>query len=119
MVTNYALADGDGHQITAGLPAETARRTAQRLANELDTPLWLYPVPCPARCDDGCAACKGEKFSPDSAADPAGWNAYRLTGDCDTEFLGSAPSEDEACELAKRLGGTQVQHGLDGQVRCL
>jgi len=42
--TNYGIDDGDGNQITIGLPEHTARATAQRMANERGETLYLYAV---------------------------------------------------------------------------
>jgi len=42
--TNYGIDDGDGNQITTGLPSHTARRTAQRMANERGKTLYLYEL---------------------------------------------------------------------------
>ena len=41
---NYGIDDGDGNQITAGLPEHTARATAQRLATQRGETLYLYPI---------------------------------------------------------------------------
>lgn len=43
-MTTYGLDDGDGNQITTGLPATTARDTAQRMANERGKTLYLYEL---------------------------------------------------------------------------
>ncbi len=39
---SYAIDDGDGTQITAGLAPQTAHRTAQRLADERGESVYLY-----------------------------------------------------------------------------
>lgn len=46
-------------------------------------------------------------------ADPNGYNVWRNEG---TELLGSAPTLAEARRLAARLGGDQIQKGIDGEV---
>lgn len=48
-----------------------------------------------------------------------GWNVYKFTSDSDaskTELLGSEATESAAYALAQRLGGDQIQEGLDGRV---
>lgn len=60
----YGLDDGDGNQITAGLPEHTARKTAQRMADERGKTLYLYPIPCPEGGDDDCDACEAEEIAP-------------------------------------------------------
>lgn len=39
--TNYGI-DNDNGNLTVGLPAHTARRTAQRMADESGEPVYLY-----------------------------------------------------------------------------
>lgn len=41
-MTTYAVEDGEGNQLAAGLPEHTAYRTAQRLADERGEDLVLY-----------------------------------------------------------------------------
>lgn len=41
---NYGLDDDNGNQITTGLPAHTARSTAQRMADERAKTLYLYEL---------------------------------------------------------------------------
>lgn len=43
--TNYAIDDANGNQLTAGLSPQTARRTAQRLADERNESVYLYAIP--------------------------------------------------------------------------
>jgi hypothetical protein len=38
----YAIDDGHSNLICDGLPEQTARATAQRIANELGKSVWLY-----------------------------------------------------------------------------
>ena len=47
--STYSVEDGHGNDLAAGLPADTAHATAQRLANALGEPVWLY---CPAAGDE-------------------------------------------------------------------
>lgn len=49
---------------------------------------------------------------------PDGWNVYAFKNgsDYETIFVGSAESELEAWEIARRCGGHQIQYGLDGYV---
>jgi hypothetical protein len=42
MTATYAIDTGDGIQITTGLSAHTAHRTAQRIADERGEPVYLY-----------------------------------------------------------------------------
>lgn len=44
MTTNYGLDDGNGNAITTGLPEHTARKTAQRMADERGETLYLYAL---------------------------------------------------------------------------
>lgn len=41
---NYGIDTGNGDAVTTGLPEQTARRTAQRLANERGESLYLYAL---------------------------------------------------------------------------
>lgn len=49
------------------------------------------------------------------SADPNGYNVWR-GADEQAVLLGSVPTLDEARRLADRLGGDQIQRGLDGEV---
>jgi hypothetical protein len=40
----YAIDDADGNEITTGLPEETARETARRIASERGESVYLYEV---------------------------------------------------------------------------
>ncbi len=40
--TNYSIDSGDGNQLTAGLPEQTAHRIAQRMADERNESVYLY-----------------------------------------------------------------------------
>lgn len=40
----YAVDDGNGNQLTTGLDANTARRTAQRMADERNESVYLYAI---------------------------------------------------------------------------
>ena len=42
MTTTYAIDDSDGNQLTTGLSETEARATAQRMANERGTSVYLY-----------------------------------------------------------------------------
>lgn len=46
------------------------------------------------------------------------WNVYRLVNEAtgETEWLGSAPAKGDATKLVLRLGGHQIQLGIDGEV---
>lgn len=39
---NYAIDDGDGNRLTAGLQEPNAQTVAQRMANERREPVYLY-----------------------------------------------------------------------------
>lgn len=41
----YAIDDGHGNQITTGLSEQTARQTAQRIADERSQTVYLYALP--------------------------------------------------------------------------
>jgi hypothetical protein len=41
-MTNYAIDDGNGNRLTAGLPENRARAVAQRMADERGEPVYLY-----------------------------------------------------------------------------
>ena len=56
---NYGIDDGDGNQITTGLPEHTARKTAQRMANERGVTLYLYRLG-----EDGEAPGEAEEIEP-------------------------------------------------------
>lgn len=47
----YAVDDGNGNQLTTGLDANTARRTAQRMADERNESVYLYAIPSDADAD--------------------------------------------------------------------
>jgi len=52
----YGISDGDGTQLASGLPPETARKTAQRRANDLGRSVWLW---------EAGAEEDGEEFTPE------------------------------------------------------
>jgi glutamate formiminotransferase len=59
----YAIDDGEGNQITAGLSEYVARTTAQRIATERGISVYLYETP--AKLDeDGDAIDESEEFTP-------------------------------------------------------
>jgi hypothetical protein len=41
-MTNYAIDDGDGNRLTAGLQEHNAEQVAQRMANERGESVYLY-----------------------------------------------------------------------------
>lgn len=43
----FAIDDGDGNQLTTGLPARLAREAAQHRADDLGRSVWLYQVSTP------------------------------------------------------------------------
>jgi glutamate formiminotransferase len=55
----YAIDDGDGNEIAAGLSEHVARKTAQRIATERGIPVYLYETPVEAG-EDG----ESEEFTP-------------------------------------------------------
>lgn len=57
-MATYSIEDGDGNQITTGLPARTASKTAQRIADERGQGVWLY------RDSDGAQAFEGRAVTP-------------------------------------------------------
>jgi hypothetical protein len=42
MTKNYAVDDGDGDRLTAGVPENRIEAVAQSLANDLGEPVWYY-----------------------------------------------------------------------------
>lgn len=44
MTNSFGVDDGNGNQITTGLEQRIARSTAQRIADERGTSVWLYEV---------------------------------------------------------------------------
>lgn len=54
----YSIDDGHSQRITAGLPRQTARKIAQRLANERGESVWLY------RESEGAQAFESEEIAP-------------------------------------------------------
>lgn len=61
--TTYAIDDGDGNEITAGLQGHNARQVAQRLANERGEPVYLYKAG--DRHAAGDDAMESEEFTPE------------------------------------------------------
>ena len=41
---NYAIDDGDGNRLTTGLQEHNAEKVAQRMADDLGQPVYLYPI---------------------------------------------------------------------------
>jgi hypothetical protein len=41
-MTNYAVDDGDGNRLTAGVPENRIGKVAQSLANDRQEPVWYY-----------------------------------------------------------------------------
>ncbi len=46
MTTNYSIDTGDGNELCAGLPEQTAYRTAQKIADERGESVYLYSSSC-------------------------------------------------------------------------
>ncbi len=59
---NYTVCDEHGDRITCGLPAHTARQTAQRIANRRAQTVYLYLESTDWRQEDGPPDC--EAFDP-------------------------------------------------------
>lgn len=57
-MATYGIDDAHGNPITTGLPRQTARKTAQRIADERDVAVWLY------RESEGAQAFESEAFEP-------------------------------------------------------
>jgi tRNA(Ile2) C34 agmatinyltransferase TiaS len=55
---NYAVDDGIGNRLTAGLQEQIARRVAQRIANERGESVYLYQT------GDGEEAAYAEEIKP-------------------------------------------------------
>jgi hypothetical protein len=58
--TYYAIDDGHGNALTTGLAPEVARKTAQRMANERGSAVYLYEVPGSGADDES------EEFLPET-----------------------------------------------------
>ena len=56
---NYAIDDGDGNRLTAGLQEHRARIVAQQMANERGEPVYLYET---GENEEGAEA---EEFRPE------------------------------------------------------
>lgn len=74
-MTNYAIDDGDGNQLTAGLQDHNARKVAQRLADERGESVYLYEIP--VRVDnDGDSLDESEEIAPTAKRDLIGWTTW-------------------------------------------
>ena len=63
MSATYAIDDGEGNEITAGLSEHEARKTAQRIATERGIPVYLYETPVKLD-EDGDPVDESEEFAP-------------------------------------------------------
>jgi hypothetical protein len=62
-VSTYAIDDGEGNELTAGLGEHEARRVAQRMATERGISVYLYETPVKLD-DDGEPVDESEEFTP-------------------------------------------------------
>ena len=67
-MTNYAIDDGNGNQLSAGLQEWNARKVARRTAQLRGESVFLYV--CDARERDGDDADDSEEFAPLSVETP-------------------------------------------------
>lgn len=90
--TNYAIDDGNGNQITAGLQEHNARKVAQRIANERGEAVFLYPIPS-VEGDDA------ETIEPERKDDVGLW-------DTETTYVTTYPADDGegACDVEVQVG---------------
>lgn len=80
MSKNYAIDDGNGNQITAGLQEHDARQVAQQIADERGESVWLYEIGLGDDRDD--EEPESEEIVPqvsEAASDnaPCGYRVYR------------------------------------------